>query len=491
MNKHTGKHEAVQLASLMAMSCLALTGCGMLRVPASPPKAEVRELHVRTNAVPGAVSIDILQAQVMRFADVYATTIAQASDDLAEQLTTPQARLEALRWKLSQATSAFIDASGPNPNLNALDILVLVTLSRIVAEDHQLEVFGDAALPLVESHRTLETEAWMLARPAIKPPQQQELRDMIQEWRRKNPNQNYIGAIRFREFAAALGKVPKPGTAPAGSIFGLLFLDPFAGLDPTAAAIEETRLLGERAMYYSQRMPMLLSWQTEMLAYQLASQPESRQVLSNAQRLVDSSEVFARTANQLPALVDQQREAAIRQVFQELALQEKDVRGILTDTRETLNAGTAMAVSVNTAVQSLDTLTRRVSSGTNGPRSTLAAKPFDVLEYAQTADRVGAAARDLNDLLASLNSNVPQLRLLSAQATADADRVVRHGAWWGFGLIAALLAASIIASIAYRFITKRWPGERLTRPSPGPNGETPKQSDSQDEPHSSTRNFTI
>ena len=89
----------------------------------------------------------------------------------------------------------------------------------------------------------------------------------------------------------------------------MLFLDPLAGLDPTAAAIQETRELGERAMYYSQRMPQLLSWQTELLAYQLAAQPESRQVLSNAQQLAASADIFAKTSEQLPQVINDQRQA--------------------------------------------------------------------------------------------------------------------------------------------------------------------------------------
>ena len=60
----------------------------------------------------------------------------------------------------------------------------------------------------------------------------------------------------------------------------MLFLNPLAGLDPTAMAIQETRQLAERAMYYSQRMPTLLNWQVQLLSLQLAGQPEIREILS-------------------------------------------------------------------------------------------------------------------------------------------------------------------------------------------------------------------
>src|SRR5208283_2461220 len=111
----------------------------------------------------------------------------------------------------------------------------------------------------------------------------------IQDWRRRNPDQRYVATTRLRELAIAVGQMPKAVTTAPNSIFSLLYLDPLAGLDPTAAAIQETRQLAERAMYYSQRMPMLLNWQVQLLSLQLAAQPESKQLLADANRLTRSS----------------------------------------------------------------------------------------------------------------------------------------------------------------------------------------------------------
>jgi glucose-6-phosphate isomerase len=49
----------------------------------------------------------------------------------------------------------------------------------------------------------------------------------------------------------------------------------------------------------------LWSWQGELLTYQLADQPESRQVLSNLNGVADSTQSFARTADSLPNLIHQ------------------------------------------------------------------------------------------------------------------------------------------------------------------------------------------
>ena len=95
-----------------------------------------------------------------------------------------------------------------------------------------------------------------------------------------------MGSIRFREFVSGLEQNSTQAATAPTSLFSLLYLDPLAGLDPTSAAIQETRELGERVMYYSQRMPKLLSWQSELLAYQIADQPESKQILNDANRLL-------------------------------------------------------------------------------------------------------------------------------------------------------------------------------------------------------------
>jgi hypothetical protein len=444
---------------------LAVAGCGITRMKPSQPKARVESLHLSTNEVAGSVSVAMLQARVMRFADSYAITIAQATDDLAAQIGTPEARLSALRWKLNQSTSAFIDASGPSPALNALDMLVFVTLSRMVAEDHLAKLHGDAALPLLEAHRRFEAEAWSVTSGAIRPPQQQELRDLIVEWRQKNPDQRYVGAVRFREFVTALGRSTQPG-ASRSSIFSLLYLDPFSGLDPTAAAIEETRLLGERAMYYSQRLPMLLSWQAELLAYQLGAQPESKQLLSNAERLTASAESFAKLAEQLPRLINDQRQAAIQQFLQgvsversnvlaSLASEEAKARALLVETRQTLESGSEMAKAVDAAVKSLDAFVRAASTPNSNRPPSAERKPFDVLDYGRAASEISAAARDLNSLVAALNQSVPQATQLSQRAVQDAESLVDRAFWRGVMLIVILLVGSLLAALTYRRLTSR------------------------------------
>jgi len=194
---------------------LVLTGCSHLFAwtASGPRKAEVKADLFVTNAIGNVSTMDVLQLKVMRLADDYVATLAQAADDFSLQVGTPEGRLTGLKWKLGQATSAYTDASGVNPIINALDMLVLVTIARMVVEDYGVETYGTNALPLLDAHRKFEARAWELANAMLKPAQKLELQNMIQDWRAQHPHQRYIGPIRFIEFATALGRKPQAASS--------------------------------------------------------------------------------------------------------------------------------------------------------------------------------------------------------------------------------------------------------------------------------------
>jgi len=435
----------------LAVLALCLTGCGLLASRPSPPKATVATLQTVTNRPVGSVTLMVLQAEAMRFADNYVAIVAQAADDFASKAATSAARLAALRWKLNQATAAYVDASGSHPVLNALDLVVLATVARMVVEDYGVgQVFGAAARPMLETHRKLETNAWLLVNGVLKPGQRQELADMIQKWREEYPHQRYIGGIRFGELAVALGQSMSQASGRPTSVFSLLYLDPLASMDPTAAALQEARYSAERAMYYAQRMPHLLNWQVELAAIELASQPESQQILSNAQSLVSSAEIFAETSRQLP-----------QQLAGVFAAEEKKARELLDETHRTLKAGNEMAGSVNAAIKSLDEFVHFVmptnsspaTPGTNG-------RPFNVLDYGTAATQVATAAKELNALLGAVNATTPQLAQLSEQATARADRMLNRAFGLGLVLVVVFLAGLVLVGLIYRALVKRLTSNR-------------------------------
>jgi hypothetical protein len=460
---------------IVAVLALAAAGSGCVKMPTSRPKAQVKSFQPKTEEIRSITPTD-LQSDVMRFADEYSMVIAQAAEDFATRLGTFEARQAAVRIKLGQATAAVVNAAGQNSVINALDLVVLSTMSRMVAEDYLVkERFGAGAEPLAETSRRLETNAWSLVQNVLKPEQREELREMIRVWRLNNPNQRFVGIVRFREFAEAIGQSPKQGSFKPTSVFGLLFLDPMSGLDPTLRAVEETRYLAERALYYGQRMPILLSWQAEFLALQLADQPAARQVLTNADQLTASLEVFAKTAEELPRIINQQSEATIKQFFAgiaversnilaTLAFEEKTTRGLLTEARGTLD-------SANAAIQSLESFVRYVTppktnAGTEIVKTN--SRPFNVLDYGTAAGQIGGMAREINTLLTAVNQAMPPTAQLGQRAAANIESAMWHGFRLGAILILILLAGAVVAGLSYRILVSKF-----VRPARGPSIREP------------------
>jgi hypothetical protein len=455
--------------SCLATLLIAASGCSLLQAPTNQTKALVRSLEGTVGLKPATNALTFVQNEIMREADGYASVVAQAADGFAAKAGTVEARTEALQWKLQQATAAFVNATGENPNLNAADMVVLATLSRSVIENYWVaQKYGPAALPLLETHRKLEQSAWSVVEQLLTAGQLEDLHKLILNWCQNYPDQRYVGAVRLREFKGVLGKEAFEGQAnKAGSVLNLLNIDPLSGLDPAVRAIEQTRYLAERIMYYLERAPTLLSWQVELLSYQVAAQAAPQQVLSNLTSLSQSAAIFADTAQQLPGLVNTQREAAINQLFvgiatersnilSSLEVQESKLRELLPEVRQTLATGGEMANSLNGAIKSLDTFVRYVSPpDTNPAPASTNSQPFNVLDYGKAATQIGAMSRDLNLLISSANQSATQLVTLSEQATAKADRVVDRAFRLGLLLVVILLAGSVLAALAYRVLVAR------------------------------------
>jgi hypothetical protein len=445
---------------------LVLLGCGVacshfpFKRNAGPPNI----------AVEGKAPLTVpeLQFEVLRYADNYSDSVAHAADQVSRDLGTRDAQVESLKWKLQQATAAYVNATGQNPVWNALDMVGLATVSRMVIEDAKSrEIFGGSLEPLLETHRSLEATAWNLADQFLEPSERKELEDLFVEWRRQNPNERSVSGVHFREFAVALGKASTPGTVKSTSIFSLLYLDPFAGLDPTTVAIEQSRELASRTVAYAERMPTLLRWQAELLALQVARQPDPQELMADVDRVSHSVESVAKTAQGFPELVDTQRKEAIDQLFAgvtdqreallaDLDAREGKLRALLGETKQTLDAGAQMSDSLKGTIGALDAFVHYVSPppDPNAPPAK-PGKSFDPLDYGRAAGEVGGMARDLTALLSTVDKTAPQLGVLGQRTAEDLKGVVDRAFWRGLLLIAVLLIGAIFATLAYKALARR------------------------------------
>src|SRR5262249_59922646 len=119
-----------------------------------------------------------------------------------------------------------------NPSANAVDLVVIATVSHSIMSNYWVgQKFGAAAEPLLKVHRELEKDEWEFVAQVLTPAQQQEVRNIIDEWIKKNPNQHYVAALRMGEFMEILNrKALQQQNTAARNLLSLLSIDPLQGL---------------------------------------------------------------------------------------------------------------------------------------------------------------------------------------------------------------------------------------------------------------------
>jgi hypothetical protein len=393
--------------------------------------------------------LEQLQLTTMRYSDEYRTRVVEATNRFQRGAITPEERLRAQNWKVLQAQAIYTDADGPNPALNTLDIVVLATLSRMVIDDAWTE-YGDRIKFLQKTHHELEQSAWELAKPVLSDSQAAQLRDIIARWREQNPTVRSVGAIHFTDFAKSIGE-PGPGEANRiGSIFSIVNLNPFADLDPAIQEITQTRQLAERAIFYFQRMPDIVSLQAEQLIYTIAVQPETKTALTSFQRVSLVGSAADTLATDLPSILDKEREALLRQLTQEITSQSATIGELSGNLRSTLEAGTATADALNTMLQSANKLTGQFVSSTPASKTPAqpSGPPFDIRNYTEALRAATGTAQQLSALTQQLNTAVPGVR---SATQGLIDNLVRQVIL----ILAVLILGTFGAALAYRAIVLR------------------------------------
>jgi len=393
-----------------------------------------------------AQQVQELQFKVMRFADEYVGRVRESVNRLEVNLESPRERLDVQNWKVQQADAAYTNASGPNAVTNALDMVVLATLSRMVLEDAWVhDVYGTRAQPLQATYQSLEAGAWQLLEGALTAEQQARLRELIAQWRAQHPNVRAVAYIHFIDFAKSVGPATA-GEERGGGLLALVGIDPLSGLDPAVREIAQTRELAERAIYYMQRTPDLLDMQIERLSVQLAVMPESRSLLSDLSRVSLIGSASDRLVTTLPDLLAREREALVRQLTQMLEDESATLSPLAAELHTTLQAGTDTANAVNAALKT----THEITSQFARPPGAAPGPPFDIGKYTEMLQQASATAHEINALAERANALLPVLRVATQEAAGQANQILNHLFVLLLLLVLAAAAATVVAMLAYR-----------------------------------------
>ena len=401
-----------------------------------------------------------MQSNCQQFADEYAGKVLETVGPITKRTTDQGLVSQLLYWELTQLNSAYTIATGSSPILCSLDFVVLASLSRMVIEDTLVARDDVLLAPLPAIYRDLEQQAWAGAARTLNSAQQDELRRLIGDWRVKNPHVVLVGFVHFAEFAEATGANNEAQHAP-GSLFGLIGLDPFAGLDPAVRQIEQSRQLAQRVTFYMQRVPYLLDLQASRTVAEATMAPQVQRANASMERASLAMTDYAKIGAGLPDALAREREALIRQLSGELLGQEAELRDLLTQMQATLATGSDTAAAVNSAVTALDRLMARFPDDASGA-GTSQGRPFDITEYTAAAAQFAGTARQLTILIDALGREGAPAADAMNRSVETGRGLVDYLFWRALLLGLLLLASALAAAIAYRALAQRLGVSRRT-----------------------------
>jgi hypothetical protein len=130
----------------------------------------------------------------MRFADRYVDTVSRASTRAQSATNDTRLRYRLVDFQNKQATAAVQIAAGPDPNINAVDMVVLASLTRKSVTRNLPELIGSSAQPIIEAFARLEKGAWSLVE-FLTPAQRADLRQRLGAW---TPDAGSLDTVAFK-----------------------------------------------------------------------------------------------------------------------------------------------------------------------------------------------------------------------------------------------------------------------------------------------------
>ena len=462
---------------LLGIFCLLMIIAGCATVtPGSSRSQEKSASSQSTERVgPGQINRAELQAALMSFADTFNVTINQAVTIMADQLDTPEARLAASKMQVYATSSAVDIVTGPYPGIALLDMLVFVTLNRIVWEDYYLaKHFGQPAEIVVGALKMLEAQIWSIAAKVMTTEQQEDLKALIVEWRAQHPIYTTVHFIRFSDFKG-LGK--KPRLESAAKPGGL-----FSQVSEATRAVDEVRDTAERMRYLLMRMQLIAGFQGTLMYHELSAKPEFQQILTNINDLKSTADSFAATFDKMPDQIGKTADTTIKSFMERFAVErqdtieqfmkelnaerkemledflseEKRLSGVLVELRETMKIGVDLVSHLNNTLAGVDTMATRFKP----QPSDVPAEPFDIKDYQAVVDKVAGVTGSLNNTVVSIDRllssagwerTMPRLIEVVEKLESDAHTWMLRSFLMGAGLILIFF----IALFAYRHATKK------------------------------------
>jgi hypothetical protein len=458
------------LTIVAAGACAASCG-GCLGLPAgggNDRRPTIEQTMARTD-------VEVLRGQLRAFADRYMARIEEATDHIVFNTDDPNIRSAAHETKYYTSLSIVSLAGEPNPQSALIDMMVMTGLERRAwQQPWAADFMGEHAETLRTAQRDVEEDIWSIGAMYLNTRQRRDLASLLDAWLETNPERKYMSRVRLDDFSEIRGAAELQRDLRVGG-----FLAP---IQEATAAVEQTRQLGDRALFLLERMPLLLSWQVETTVYDLVRTPEFRASMHQSERLVVTAERLADFTERVPTLVASERQAVTGWIEQRQA----DAGDTISMMRELLADAAAVVEAVQAAAEAGEMVVLRTRETAEALRATVDAadavlgrfggategaaptRPFDIRDYTHAATELTVAIRELQELVVTtdgfLQSPGWTARLAEVnRAAADrVDHATEQGQQWVdhvfYRVVVVLLLSCLLAfltMLAYRFTLSR------------------------------------
>jgi hypothetical protein len=431
---------------LFASGCATMKSVTSAVVPDSDrPASKLSEAELREKLA--AFYVEFINAMELATA-----TAAARTDDLTLRQRLVGARLRAVRTCRQavfqrQPMAAFVDTwSG------------FIQLDLFLGTAEARNAFGEALPVMQETVHKLNGDLEALGALFMKSNRLAEAKQKLEEFARAHPFSGQTAIV----LPSSDDKVALP---QLGWLFSIP-LSPFRaleGVDQTAQAVQELTLVAQGFAQTANDMPRELAWQSELLLLQ--ARREMSGLLDELDRKQTNTQATVR-----------QLRGALSDASNVVARLDPTLTGVERTLKTLSEASGAVDATLKTYTQMVkDLYPPKTDAEKAKEAQEPPGRPFDILDYAKTAQGITEAASELRQVLVEFQktvaTNAVSLRLQEVEsATQNAlaktetstRQLVDHLARRALLVIAVFFVALLLYRIATLAVQKKWTTNRKT-----------------------------
>jgi hypothetical protein len=207
-----------------------------------------------------------LQEQLQRFYTRFTERLVENLTNTLTILKDPKLSETSYRQYLLYDSEALKIVTGPYPEINMLDMLVFVKLSKSAVKEYWIpNVFHESGKGLLKAFDESEMDIEKIAGQLITEEQIRKVDTLVLEWKKHHANQRRVEKIRLAEFSDFISYSKDAGKTDGGFSFSELVVDTQGAI----SAVDEMVLVANRGIFLVQQLPFLVRLHSRILAMEM------------------------------------------------------------------------------------------------------------------------------------------------------------------------------------------------------------------------------